>query len=487
MTYSINTSTNTESNSLDISDSSQFDLILNRLKDNLDGLINPVDIRDTLLSTWSNISFKETKTTGSNNSYIGLDSGNPSNRDVKLNIHLGKRSNSGIDILDNISDDSDIYIYNTKTDNIQNDSTKVSFLAGIDTSLFLNSPYIRSKVVIGPTSSFLSMDIINNTANLNIESSQSFVRINNIDFPELNVSASQSINGKVLTYRPSQLEWDDINVQLGDNIGITGSTLSFLGEINVNGYSLSFTDNRFIPINIGDINIGENFSNYSISEILKRIIYQYQPPSVFLSILPPFQTGYVEWGTSPNITIEYTINKKTLPTLTATLNNMIPGNYPPITTTGYQTINGVASAFLITPIGDLNNNQSVTISVSDGIQNSSFSRSIIGVYPYFHGVTQLAFNQSITSPLLTKLIDGRFTRTLSFLGNGIINYIYPASYGTLSDITDSSGFSVLNDFTNNNILLSASDGLWSGVQYTVYTSNNTYNFLTPESFTFIFT
>jgi len=503
MTYSINIGTNTESNSIDISDISQFEALLNRLPDNLEGLVNPDDLRDTILSCWSNIAFKETNTTGSTNSYIGIDSGNPSDRDIKLKVLLGKKLNSSNDVLSNqlLSEDTDIYFYNTKSDNIQNSFTKLSFLSGNNSNLFLNAPFIQTKVVTGLTSSFLSMDIANNFGSIDIDSSQDFVSINDINFPKKSNSSSQSLNGKVLTYNSGNLEWGVPTSQLGSNIGITGSTTSLSGNVSVNNYSLELTDSRMVPLQFGDINVGESFGNYSLSEALRRMIYPYQSPTAFLSLLPPFQNGYVEFGTFPNIVVEFTINKRTLPTLPTILTNMNPGNYPPISTSGNQTVIGTASALLLTPIGSFTSNQSVSITVSDGVQTNTFSRSIIGVYPYYYGISNLppliqlntVSNSLVLNPplllipsgFLTKLIDGNFTRTINFIGDGFIYYLYPSFYGPLSDILNSSGDSIFNDFTSAVSIISSNTGFWLNVSYIVYKSNISYSISVPTNFTFV--
>jgi hypothetical protein len=489
LTYSINIGTNTESNSIDISDISQFESLLSRLSDNLEGLINPDDLRDTILSSWSNISFKETTASNSDKSYIGIDSGNPSDRDVKLKVLLGKKLNSSNDVLSNqlLSEDTDIYFYNTKSDNISNTFTKISFISGDNPNLFLNSPFIQSKVVSGLPDSFLSMDIINNLGNIDIESSQDFVNINGINFPDRPDNIIQSpINNKVLRYVNSgNLDWYSISADFDSNLGTTGSNIIFSGNLNFNEYSLEFTDSRLVPTQIGDIKIGESFSKYSLSDILKRIIYSYQAPTAFLSILPPFQNGYVEFGSSPNIFIEFTINKKSLPTLITTLNNMTPGNYPAIISEKYQTVVGVASAFILKPIAQFSANQSVNIKVSDGIESNSFSKSILGVYPYFHGISIQSINISSVVTSLTKLLDGKFTRTLKFIGNGFIYYSYPISYGPLSDIINSDNTSIFNTFTTSNVILSSSSGFWYTVGYLVYRSNDPYNLSIPTDFTFV--
>ena len=60
------------------------------------------------MSTWANSPFKLTTpnslTFSATFSYIGLDSSNPANRDIKLKILLGKRSYGNLDVLSTSSE-----------------------------------------------------------------------------------------------------------------------------------------------------------------------------------------------------------------------------------------------------------------------------------------------------------------------------------------------------------------------------------------------
>ena len=55
--------------------------VLTNLSNNIDFKITPKNIRDAITSLWDSTSFKSTYS--SNNEYIGLDSGNPSDQYLK--------------------------------------------------------------------------------------------------------------------------------------------------------------------------------------------------------------------------------------------------------------------------------------------------------------------------------------------------------------------------------------------------------------------
>ena len=119
-TFSINIGDITESASMELS--SFLDGIVN----NSEKLIKPKHVRDAFFSTWSNSVFKVNKTLDGTE-YIGIDSSNPENRDVKKKILLGKRKFGNLDLMTNtlMTSDTDIFIYNTKQDNENQSSTKI--------------------------------------------------------------------------------------------------------------------------------------------------------------------------------------------------------------------------------------------------------------------------------------------------------------------------------------------------------------------------
>ena len=191
VTYSINNGTSTETMTYNIIGATAIDLspILNILKDNTDKEVNPKDIRDAVLTSFSNSAFKQTLASQSTISYIGVDTLNPDylSKDVKRKIYFGKRSFLQTDIMTSglLNSDTDIFIYNTKRDTVSNYQTKINILSGTNSSLYTSSPYLRSQVVTNVNPS-LSLDIINPTltgatfAVINFKSNYGTVSFNNV-------------------------------------------------------------------------------------------------------------------------------------------------------------------------------------------------------------------------------------------------------------------------------------------------------------------
>ena len=456
--------------------------VYTNLLDNESKLIDPIMLRDSILSIWDTNAFKETSLTGSNSTFIGVDSGDDSDRDLKSKIYLGNRFYEGNEIMSStlLNSEVDIFLYNTKLDssNTQNE-TRLVFLSGTNSSIYSKSNYISSEYVVGLTQSSLDFNFVNKSGgDINILSrgidhsgsdtdSGGVVSINNIEFPSYQISSQDNLNSKVLSWLDGGLTWSFIEISNIDYAGITGSELNIYGSpINLNNYSLEFTDNRRVPIDIGDITRGKTFSNDSISDVLNQIVYNYLSPTCELEL----NTGeFLEVGTSPNITISYVINKKINNLLPTILKNMIPGNYPSVNSNFSQRITGQSDGIIITPL--LNTTSTFTITVNDGITKHSASKSVTGIYPYFYGFidSDIITSNSLTN--LTKIISPNGDINIDISGVGNFYFIYDSDYGLLSNIYDNLGNSIIGSFSHNTGVLSSPDGYWQSKEFNIYKCN----------------
>jgi hypothetical protein len=496
-TYSINTGTSTQTMTYDIIGATAIDLspVLNILKDNTDKEINPKDIRDAILTSFSNSAFKQTLASQSTISYIGVDNLNPdyTSKDVKSKVFFGKRAFSGTysyshthDLMTSglLNSNVDVFLYNTKRDTVSNSRTRIAILSGTNSSLYTNSPYLQSQVITTGTNSSLSLDIINPTLTggtfsvINFNSDFGTVSINNITFPRPQESygfvpgLTAASDGRVLKWNNGVLGWDDILLPDSNYIGATGTPTNIYGStINVNGYPFEFTDTDQCTFAIGDIQLGETFNSVSIVEMLRRMVYDYLPPTCSLSILPPYSSGYVEVGSTPLIKLAYTINKRSLPTQTSIFSYMIPSTYPAITNDGQVTISGSVSGVVITPITSATT--SFTLTVSDGTQSNSAVTTVTGIYPYFYGFSSLSTMTTAGLASLTKLVESKGDKNVDVTGSGNFYFIYDSSYPVLSAIYNELGNTISSaSFSSPTILtLSSPTGLWASKQFRVYQYN----------------
>ena len=258
--------------------------VLQKLPDNTQKLIKPKDVRNAFLTVWSESAFKLTNS-GSID-YIGIDSGDPMNRDRKRKILLGKRMVQNYNVMNTslLNNNTDIFFYNTKSDNDNQDSTKISFLAGNQISLFNTAPYIESKY----NGSRIEFNIINPQQSINILSKKSTVSINGIEFPKVGLTVSE---GQTLIYRKGKLEWGDLDIT-SFNMGGNDSEFNIVGPtVSLNGYNLEFVDDRKVPNNIGGIEKGMSFSsgsyigntyssNWPIVEVIRELLYPDIDPEI---------------------------------------------------------------------------------------------------------------------------------------------------------------------------------------------------------------
>jgi hypothetical protein len=458
-TFSINLGHVTEtSRKLDI-----YSVIQN-IPDNTSKLISPRDVRDAFLTIWSDSPFKYTSGTSSIR-YIGIDSGNPSNRDIKQKILIGKRSLGNGDIMNNSLltslNAADIFLYNTKPDSADQSYTKISILAGTNSAIFPNAPYIQSSV----NGNIMNFDLVNPSGGpINLTSNTGRVFINGIAFPTVAETATASLNGKILRYFGNfpngVLRWVEPSFTL-TNIGREGFPTNIMGSpVLLNGHSLEFVDDTPMPSKVGDFEIGSTFSensfnnqNWPIVEVIRKILYPYIPPILSISS-KNFSTNnnFVELGIASNVILTYSVIRVS--------NNIINYNLSDtninssISGLPYKTISATVSVSVSSSIPL--SSKIWTLNVTDS-ENLSYSAttSVTFVNPIYYGFTNaiigpngISVDDFIQQQNPTKLVflpDDKLT--LSITGSGYLYFIQPSNFRELVFIrqTDIQG---TNEFSN---------------------------------------
>ena len=464
--------------------------VLNDIQDNTQKLISPRDVRDAFLSTWANSPFKvTTPNTLANFEYIGIDSNNPANRDIKQKILLGKRSYGNLDIMNSTllgSNDADIFIFNTKPDISTQSSTKIAILAGTNSQLFNLAPYIESKV--NSTETAIDLNIINPApqGGINLLSTTGRVAINDIVFPTVAETFGSASDGRILRYKGTfpngYLKWEDPTITL-NQIGTPGYPTNIYGSpVNVNGYSLEFVDSNNVPNAVGGIEQGMSFSmnsflnqNWPITELLKEMLYPYTPPVLELSVTNNATgTTYAELGKTASVTLKFkvtTYQRNTSEKIidyqiipqTSYIGQQLSG--VPGTSASGNIINDSFSNTLAT-FSATQSTKSWTLRASDSIIGA-FSYSTIAslnfVYPVFYGFTSSEINNSTTFnsivPTLSKTIVP-YPGTSSYVevpysGEGYLYFIHhrdtiwentslTASQNGLQQVKDPNGYIIHN-------------------------------------------
>lgn len=499
-TYSVNIGTQFETSRKDILS------VLKELPDNTNKQISPRDVRDAFLSTWATSPFKQTKTI-SGIEYIGLDSGNPADRDIKEKIFIGKRSYGNSDVLSSTllnSTDTDIFIYNTKSDSVSQDSTKISILAGTNSTLYSSSPYIESKF----DTDRLNLNIVNPSllpSPINIYSSTGRVLINGISFPTIAENTTGAVNGKILryigTFPNGYLKWDDTNVTISQ-LGTPGSVTNIYGgTVSVNGYELEFVNNNLTSTSVGGVPAGFSFSSTSfnggkwpIVEVLRKVLYPKVGPTINIIATSSFSgtkyaelgktsSVYVNWNTTiyPRNADEYisdylittTVNGATTSTSYYGLSfsglpgasfsgvaSLVTGSYS-ATTTEYYRFNATD---IWSPV------RIQAVNYPTGFSYSSVA-SLEFVFPIYYGFNAIPISNSGTS--FDNVISGLSkyigpypgvgnSISLNYNGTGYLYFIYQKSTFLTNPykINDPNGFSI---YDNNSSSNGAFSGTYNGI------------------------
>lgn len=485
--------------------------VLNDIQDNTQKLVSPRDVRDAFLSTWANSPFKvTTPNTLSNFEYIGIDSNNPANKDIKLKILLGKRSFGNLDIMNSSllgSNDSDIYLYNTKPDTADQSFTKMSILAGTYSSLFTNAPYIEGRVNGNKTT--IDLNIVNPSpvGGINLLSTTGRVSINNIIFPTVAETLGSASNGKILRYRGNfptgYLRWEDPTITL-NSIGTPGySTNIFGATVSINGYPIEFIAPDNVPVTIGGVVQGSSFSknsffngvsnqNWPVTEVLKELLYPYTPPVLSLSVVNTTTgTTYAEIGTTPSCVLKY----KLITYQRNTTESICNYNITPQTSYVNLTLSGIPGTFASATISvatyssTLSSKQWV-LKASDSGNTTSFTysatASIEFLYPVFYGFTSsLITNTSFSTivPTLKKAIvpypGANNTIELPFSGDGYIYFIHHKDNTWVNPTSSNSGLQQIKDhngFIMHNIVSNQYSGFTSSI-INSYINGYTENFV----------
>ena len=490
--------------------------VLQELPDNTQKLISPKDVRDAFLTSWANSTFKITTPSTSGVEYIGVDSSNPSDRDVKKKIFIGKRSFGNLDIMSGSllsNSDADIFLYNTKSDSYTQSSTKIAILAGTDSNLYTTAPYIQA--IYNTASNAIDLNLGNPSGNsvfgggINIASTTGRVAVNGIVFPTITETTGSASNGKILryfgTYPNGSLKWDDTNVTLASIGSPTSQTDIYGSPINVNGYSLEFSENDLVPYAVGGVTQGSSFAtgsfyngstyqNWPMIEVLREILYPYIPPTLTISAINNITgTTYAEVGTTPSVTLsaslttyardsnEYISDYVISTSTTVFTDTYIGGSFSgdpgssvnfttsgdifgatPSTLTPYLVNYTFAAANIWTPV-------TITASSYPNYFSYSATASIQFVSPFVisfeSGITASIFGASKSEVARDIIFSSNANKSITYYpgasgslsmqntGQGYLYFMYPSSYDngsatpSLTKIKDPNGF-IIHDSTS---------------------------------------
>ena len=461
--------------------------VIQNLPDNTSKLISPRNVRDAFLTVWASSPIKQT-TNSSGTEYIGIDSGNPADRDIKQKIFLGKRSFGSQEILTNDllskSDNVDIFIYNTKPDSASQSITRMAFLAGTESSLYTNAPYIGSEY--NSVSNSLDFVVRNPqlSGGINLFSDTGYVSINGIKFPKVSEN-SAATNDKILryvgNYPNGYLKWDSSNVaisQLGDPLKTTNI---YGGTVSLNGYELEFVNPDMTSTAVGGVPSGFSFSatsfngkKWPLSEVIRKILYPKVGPSITVSVYSSTGLPYVELASTASISMNYRLtiyprNEKEY--ISDYVISTQVGSSTPVKSSNYgmsfsgvpgTSFNGSVSNLLaasyssptysnyVFSAADIWSPNQITHTSWPLFFSYSATASIQHVYPVYYGFTSSNIINSTTFDNAVKSLNkyvgpypgASASLSIEYVGSGYFYFIHQsATFDTpISTIQDPNGF-----------------------------------------------
>jgi hypothetical protein len=483
--------------------------IFNSLADNTSGSIVPKNFRDGFYTVWENIMFKPTTAGGTE--YIGIDKS-----DFREKIFLGKKTVNNQFIMNNnlLSSDVDIFFYNTKTEPQLNYNTKIAFLAGTGSHIVngnIVAPYIESQRTTGFS---LDFNIVNPSyytsgsmslgGNININSQNGNIVLNNVVWPTSNSNLNSSQDGYVLKYKwiggtPYAI-WETMASQSVTSITSAGTVSISGGSVLISGINYNFSSNVPMPNAVGGIPAGTTFSNMPLAQIINLMLYPYIRPTLTTNITPE----NIEAGDTSSISsvkLNYTITRSSTYSITSLA---VSPSYTG-TIVNPSTI-GISSPFtgFVTPqmtslinLSSTQSHKSLTWSMSlvDSRGSTASSQSIINVVtPWYYGTATVSCTQSsgigninnilgtsstpiqfrltplLTTPALTA--SSIYNKTVTLQGNGVYIYFgYPSTFPDLTSIIDQTGNNIISSFykyTISGITSPHSPSRWSNKTYKFY-------------------
>jgi hypothetical protein len=307
------------------------------------------------------------------------------------------------------------------------------------------------------------------------------VSINNLVFPSVNEfatmvpSASASQTGDLFLVRNNS---GYVELRSGGSVNTVGSpggvTNIYGSPVNVNGYSLEFTDLNPTITDLGGILAGSTFSNVPLVEMLRQLLYPYLGPLTSVSISSFSERNHIS-GTTSNFT--YTLTKRSDDIISSNISvigNSVLANYagPLVSGPGYIS-NSYSDSYTFSGPQIQSNSTGVftfSVSATDGTQSYTASVSETFVYPYFYGFSatnSMSVIQATVGSDLTKLVDKFGDETVPLAGTGYLYYCYPNYYGTLAKIYDGNGFllwqsgSASSSWTYSTVTINSPSLLWT--------------------------
>ena len=282
-----------------------------------------------------------------------------------------------------------------------------------------------------------------------------------LDFKIVDSLPTANINATTIYLVPYGNEYEEY-IYINNKWEMLGSTKVDLSDY-VRKDEIIITNENGTTKAVGGISAGTILTGKNVLQVLEDILYPYVAFSISVDSISP-STSVYEKGTTATITgvkVKITNGSRSITNLklydSSSKTNLLGEKTSGISTSNTFTISRAVTS-----------STSFYAEATDGVKTIGDSTSFLSFYyPTFYGVLDTGY--SLTSSLITsktKVLKANKNNTFTYTATNQHPFVaFPASYGNLTSIKDSSNLEYIGDFVKTTMNLNVTGGT---VSYNIY-------------------
>lgn len=282
-----------------------------------------------------------------------------------------------------------------------------------------------------------------------------------LDFKIVDSLPTDNISATTIYLVPYENEYEEY-IYINNKWEMLGSTKVDLSDY-VRKDDIIITNENGTTKAVGGISAGTILKGKNVLQVLEDILYPYVAFSISVDSISP-STSVYEKGTTATITgvtVKITNGSRSITNLklydNSSKTNLLGEKKSGITTSNTFTISRAVTS-----------STSFYAEATDGVKTIGDSTSFLSFYyPTFYGVLDTGY--SLTSGLITgktKVLKANKNNTFIYTATNQHPFVaFPASYGNLTSIKDSSNLEYIGDFVKTTMDLNVTGGT---VSYNIY-------------------
>ena len=282
-----------------------------------------------------------------------------------------------------------------------------------------------------------------------------------LDFKIVDSLPTANINATTIYLVPYGNEYEEY-IYINNKWEMLGSTKVDLSDY-VRKDEIIITNENGTTKAVGGISAGTILKGKNVLQVLEDILYPYVAFSISVDSIAP-STAVYEIGTTATITgvtVKITNGSRSITNLklydSSSKTNLLGEKTSGISTSNTFTISRAVTS-----------STSFYAEATDGVKTIGDSTSFLSFYyPTFYGVLDTGY--SLTSGLITgktKVLKANKNNTFTYTATNQHPFVaFPASYGNLTSIKDSSNLEYIGDFVKTTMNLNVTGGT---VSYNIY-------------------